>query len=62
MKEKICNCDANDRVWRYDGGFVAEKHRLPLREVRVGDTGTKNEIMRYTIGPLECQWERYYKK
>ena len=57
-KLHICNCDANDQVWRQDGGFVTEKHRLPLSEVRVGDTGGDDETMRYVIGPVECHGER----
>lgn len=52
---KLCNCDANDRVWRYDNGFVIEKQRLPLSEVHVGETGGVTEKMKFTVGPLECQ-------
>ena len=44
----------NDEVWRYDSGLVTEKIRLPLTEVRIGDTGNSNEMMRYTIGPVKC--------
>jgi len=51
----LCNCDQNDNVWRYDSGFVTEKRRLPLTEVRIGDTGSGHEKMRYTVGPLKCE-------
>ena len=51
---KACNCDTNDYEWRFDSGFVTERNRLPLTEVRVGDTGQISEIMKYTIGPVEC--------
>ena len=37
---------------------MTEKHRLPLSEVRVGDTGGDDETMRYVIGPVECHGER----
>ena len=50
----FCNCDANDLVHRYDSGYVIGKDRLPLTEVRVGDTGSAFEVMNYTIGPVEC--------
>ena len=50
----LCNCDKNDDVWRYDNGLVTEKKRLPLTEVRIGDTGSSNEKMYYTMGPLKC--------
>jgi len=53
----FCNCDNNDGVWRYDSGYVTEKARLPLTEVRIGDTGNPGygEKMQYTIGPMQCQ-------
>ena len=46
----------NDFVWRYDSGFVTNKERLPLTEVRLGDTGSEGEMGMYTIGPVQC-WE-----
>ena len=38
-KNVTCNCDANDNVWRTDEGFLRYKPHLPVKEVRVGDTG-----------------------
>ena len=49
-----CNCDANDNVWRFDEGYVTEKSRLPITEVRLGDNDEANEEGRHTIGMLEC--------
>ena len=49
-----CNCDANDKVWRHDSGFVTDKNRLPLTEVRIGDTGSSVEKASYTIGAAQC--------
>ena len=50
----LCNCDMNDDVWCTDSGFFTEKFRLPLTEVRVGDTGSRDEMLRYNVGPLRC--------
>ena len=50
----VCNCDKKDDVWRSDGGRATEKHRLPVTEVRIGDTGNFNERKIYSIGPLIC--------
>ena len=36
-----CNCDKNDRVWREDSGLLAEKTKLPVIQLRFGDTGHK---------------------
>ena len=54
MPNQLCNCDANDSVWRYDEGYITDKQRLPLTEVRLGDTGHAGEIGKFTVGPLEC--------
>ena len=50
----ICNCDRKDYVLRYDGGRATERHRLPITEVRIGDTGNSYEKKSYTVGPLIC--------
>ena len=50
----LCNCYANDNVWRYDEGYVTDKQRLPLTEVRLGDTGGWAEYGKHTIGPMIC--------
>ena len=54
MSYQRCNCDKNDYVWRYDEGYITDKQRLPLTEVRLGDTGHANEFGKFTVGPLEC--------
>lgn len=51
----LCNCDKNTAEWVFDEGYVAEKDRLPLTEVRLGDTGLDYEKGGYRIGALECQ-------
>ena len=34
-----CNCDRNDQVWREDSGLLTEKTKLPVKQLRFGDTG-----------------------
>ena len=36
---KVCNCDLNDDVWRFDEGYVTHKPDLPLTFFGAGDTG-----------------------
>ena len=54
--EDLCNCDVNQGKWLFDEGYVTDKSRLPITEVRLGDTGGPNggEQGSHTIGPLEC--------
>ena len=52
---RICNCDANDSVWRFDEGYISDTQRLPLTEARFGDTGGGSEIGKYAIGPVQCE-------
>ena len=49
-----CNCDANDRVWRADSGYLTDKNTLPVTELRLGDTGGSNEKGYHTLGKLRC--------
>eukprot|EP00795_Rhopilema_esculentum_P006998 gene6998-biopygen8424 len=51
----LCNCYANDAVWRFDEGFVTDNKRLPITEVRLGDTGDASEEGAHTIGKLICE-------
>lgn len=51
---ELCNCEANDSTWRFDEGYITDKQRLPLREVRLGDTGLDFEHGKLTLGPIEC--------
>ena len=51
-----CNCDVNDRVWREDSGLLTDKTSLPVKQLRIGETGTSqhNEQGYYTLGKLKC--------
>ncbi|MBN3307453.1 NRX4 protein, partial [Amia calva] len=50
-----CNCDANDEVWRSDGGLLSDQKSLPVSEVRFGDTrDIPMEMAFHTIGKLRC--------
>ena len=43
-----CNCDKNDYVWRED------KTKLPVIQLRFGDTGDSKEQGYHTLGKLKC--------
>ena len=47
-----CNCDANDYTWREDSGLLTEKARLPVQELRFGDTSGQQAF--HTLGKLKC--------
>ena len=52
-----CNCDKNDAVWREDSGLLTEKSALPVKELRIGDTGVYegvDEMGYHTLGKLRC--------
>ena len=51
-----CNCDVNDQVWREDSGLLTDKTRLPVKQLRFGETGTTyyNEQGYHTLGKLKC--------
>ena len=34
-----CNCDKNDNEWREDSGLLTDKTKLPVIQLRFGDTG-----------------------
>ena len=53
---KKCNCDKNDKYWHEDRGYLTNKNRLPVAELRFGDTGdgTNNEHGYPTLGKLQC--------
>ena len=48
-----CNCDKNDMKWREDSGLLTDKSKLPVIQMRFGDTG-HNESGYHTLGKLEC--------
>ena len=49
-----CNCDANDQVWRNDSGLLTDKTKLPVKQLRFGETGSSNEDGYHTLGKLKC--------
>ena len=50
-----CNCDENDGNWREDSGLLTNKSKLPVIQMRFGDTGDgDNEKGYHTLGKLEC--------
>ena len=57
-QEPLCNCDANDKIWREDSGLLTDKTRLPVKELRFGDTGVFlnnfNEQGYHTLGKFKC--------
>ena len=48
-----CNCDRNDNVWREDSGLLTDKTKLPVKQLRFGDTGS-GEKGYHTLGKLKC--------
>lgn len=52
--DDACNCDANDLVWREDGGFLTNKTHLPVKQLRFGDTGADVESGYHTLGKFKC--------
>ena len=49
-----CNCDKNDRIWRYDEGYLTDRNTLPVTKLYFGDTGGRYEEGYHTLGPLIC--------
>nr|XP_039267984.1 contactin-associated protein-like 2 [Styela clava] len=50
-----CNCDKNDDgTIRADEGFLTDKTKLPVKEIRFGDMGDSGENGWHTLGKLEC--------
>ena len=49
-----CNCDKNDHVWREDSGLLTDKRKLPVKQLRFGDTGGSREKGYHTLGKLKC--------
>ena len=49
-----CNCDKNDYVWREDSGLLTDKTKLPVVQLRFGDTGNSGEQGYHTLGKLKC--------
>ena len=49
-----CNCDKNDQVTREDSGLLTDKTKLPVKQLRFGDTGGLTEFGFHTLGKLKC--------
>ena len=49
-----CNCDKNDFVWREDSGLLTDKTKLPVKQLRFGDTYNSREHGYHTLGKLKC--------
>ena len=49
-----CNCDNNDKNWREDSGFLTDKTKLPVKQLRFGDTGGTKEQGYHILGKLKC--------
>ena len=49
-----CNCDKNDFVWREDSGLLTDKTKLPVKQLRFGDTGGSSEQGYHTLGKMKC--------
>ncbi|KAI1285100.1 putative G-protein coupled receptor [Halotydeus destructor] len=55
-RNSTCNCDANLKPsWLEDSGLLLDSSRLPVLQLRFGDTGESNEAGQYTLGPLVCR-------
>ena len=50
----VCNCDKNDLVSREDSGPLTDWSKLPVKQLRFGDTGHSGEEGYYTLGKLKC--------
>ena len=49
-----CNCDKNDYVWREDSGLLTDMTKLPVIQLRFGDTGDGTEQGYHILGKLKC--------
>ncbi|RWS29721.1 relaxin receptor-like protein [Leptotrombidium deliense] len=55
-KNSTCNCDANSKLLNLeDSGLLLDSTRLPVLQLRFGDTGESNEVGQYYLGPLSCR-------
>ena len=48
-----CNCDSNVYEWREDSGHLTNKTKLPVKQLRIGDTYGRKQGY-YTLGKLKC--------
>ncbi|GIY23057.1 contactin-associated protein like 5-3 [Caerostris extrusa] len=55
-RNSTCNCDDNNKLkWLYDSGLILDSSRLPVLQLRFGDTGEPSEAGEHTLGPLICR-------
>ena len=54
VRSQKCNCDKNDLNWRQDSGLLTDKTKLPVKQLRFGDTGHTGEKGYHTLGKLKC--------
>ncbi|KAG8190720.1 hypothetical protein JTE90_024856 [Oedothorax gibbosus] len=62
---KWCNCDSDmfdKEGWLSDEGDLTQKEYLPVRQLRIGDTGTTMDDKRgrYYLGPLICEGDTLF--
>ncbi|GFU06145.1 neurexin-4 [Trichonephila clavipes] len=62
---KWCNCDSetyDKDGWLSDEGDLIQKEFLPVRQLRIGDTGTTLDEKkgRYYLGPLICEGDTLF--
>ena len=51
---RVCNCNSNDNVWRFDEGYLTDRNVLPVSKLYFGDTGDESEAGYHTLGKLTC--------
>ena len=51
---RVCNCNSNDNVWRFDEGYLTDRNVLPVSKLYFGDTGDGSEAGFHTLGKLTC--------
>ena len=48
-----CNCEKNDNIWSEDSGLLTDKTKLPVKQLRFGDTGG-GAYGYHTLGKFKC--------
>ncbi|XP_022806801.1 contactin-associated protein-like 2 [Stylophora pistillata] len=49
-----CNCDNEHLSWQNDSSLLTNKSKLPVKQLRFGDTGKVHEKGYHTLGKLKC--------
>lgn len=62
VEEKWCNCDAGIEAWLFDSGELTVKEHLPIRQLRIGDTGSPldGKKAKFRLGPLICEGDNVF--